>query len=82
MPSLLQKRVTQDLLDSCSRAWSTGSVREAGVKPCKTGAGYELSKLLEMVKGRGSWCAAVHGVTRSLDRTQRLNNSKAGVIHL
>ena len=24
-----------------------------------------LSKLLEMVKGRKAWCAAVHGVTKS-----------------
>ena len=24
-----------------------------------------LSKLLEIVKGRGAWCAAVHGVTKS-----------------
>ena len=23
-----------------------------------------LSKLLEMVKARGAWCAAVHGVTK------------------
>ena len=37
-PSLLQKRVTQDLLDPWSRAWSTGSVREAEVKSCRTGA--------------------------------------------
>ena len=32
-----------------------------------------LSKLREMVKGRETWCAAVHGVTQ-LDRTERLNN--------
>ena len=38
VPSLLQKRVTQDLLDPWSRAWSTGSVREAEVKSCRTGA--------------------------------------------
>ena len=25
-----------------------------------------LSKLLEIVKVRGAWCAAVHGVTKSL----------------
>ena len=37
-PSLLQKRVTWDLLDPWSRAWSTGSVREAEVKSCRTGA--------------------------------------------
>ena len=37
-PNLLQKRVTGDLLDPWSRAWRTGSVREAGVKPCRAGA--------------------------------------------
>jgi len=37
-PSLLQKRVTQDLMDPWSRAWSTGSVREAEVKLCRAGA--------------------------------------------
>ena len=37
-PCLLQKRVTRDLLDPWSRAWSTGSVREAEVKPCRAGA--------------------------------------------
>ena len=37
-PSLLQKRVTWDLLDPWSRAWSTGSVREAEGKSCRAGA--------------------------------------------
>ena len=37
-PSLPQKRVTRDLLDPWSRAWSTGSVREAEVKPGRAGA--------------------------------------------
>ena len=27
-----------------------------------------LSKLQEMVKDRGAWCAAVHGVTKSRQR--------------
>ena len=27
-----------------------------------------LSELLEMVKDRGAWCAAVHGVTKSWTR--------------
>ena len=27
--------------------------------------GMNLSKLQEMVKDRGAWCAAVHGVTKS-----------------
>ena len=30
-----------------------------------------LSKLLEIVKDRGAWCAAVHGVTKS--QTRRSN---------
>ena len=37
-PSLPQKRLTRDLLDPWSRAWSTGSVREAEGKSCTAGA--------------------------------------------
>ena len=29
-----------------------------------------LSKLWEMVKDRGAWCVAVHGVTKSLTTTK------------
>ena len=46
MPSLPQKMVTSDLLDPWSRAWSTGSVREAEVKPW--GAGAETSVRTEV----------------------------------
>ena len=37
MPRLPQNRVIRDLLDPWSRAWSTGSVREAEVKSCRAG---------------------------------------------
>ena len=32
-----------------------------------------LSKLQEIVKDREDWCAAVHGVSKELDRTEQLN---------
>ena len=37
-----------------------------------------LSKLQEMVKDRGAWCAAVHGITKS--RT-RLSDCTTDVLH-
>ena len=34
-----------------------------------------LSKLQEIVKDRQTWPAAVHGVTKSWDTTERVNNN-------
>ena len=34
-----------------------------------------LSKLQEMVKNRGAWCAAVHGVSKSRTWQEQLNNN-------
>ena len=34
-----------------------------------------MSKLQEMVKDRKAWCAAVHGVAKSLNRTEQLSKN-------
>ena len=34
-----------------------------------------LNKLWEIVKGRGTWCPAVHEVTKSQTRLKSLNNN-------
>ena len=36
--------------------------------------GMNLSKLRKIVKDRGAWCAAIHGVAES-DTTQKLNDN-------
>ena len=39
-----------------------------------------LSKFWETVKDKGAWCAAVHGVTKMLDRTEQLGNNNRRIM--
>ena len=39
-----------------------------------------LSKLWEMMKDREGLCAAVHGVTKMLDRTEQLGNNNRRIM--
>ena len=41
-----------------------------------------LSKLQEIVKDRGAWWAAVHGVAKSQEMTYRLNNKTGSHLYL
>jgi len=34
-----------------------------------------LNKLQKIVQDREAWCAAIHGVTKESDTTERMNNS-------
>ena len=38
-----------------------------------------LGKLCKMVNDRETWCAAIRGITKESDTTERLNNNKSNL---
>ena len=58
-----------------------GLIPESGRSP-EEGNGNPLQySYLENPMDRGDWWAAVHGVTKKLDMTQRLKNNKTFIYH-